>query len=112
MLSELTLRASQMAWQKRRSNSALIASSIRRRWRNSSFSIIQAGAPASAWRWIGKRQTPLPANRPQQRQCHRTDGNGPLKLGAIGYQYPPPMRCVVVVVVWPVGAGTAVDTVV
>src|SRR5207244_6481488 len=31
-------------------------SSIRRRWRNSSSSIIQAAAPGSAWRWIGKRQ--------------------------------------------------------
>src|SRR5438445_12923794 len=56
MLSESTLRASPMAWQRWRSNSVLTANSTRHRWKNSSFSIIPAAAPVSAWRWIGKRR--------------------------------------------------------
>src|SRR5882724_7676821 len=75
MLLESTLRASLMAWQKWRSNLALTANSIRRRWRNSSFSIIPAGAFGSAWRWIGKRQICLLENRGRPKTSRRLNEN-------------------------------------
>src|SRR5437870_6233759 len=58
-----------MAWQRWRSNLALIASSIRRHWKNSSFSIIPAAALGSAWPWIGKRQIYRAANQPEAKAC-------------------------------------------
>ena len=62
-LLESILPGNRMAWRKWRSNSALIANSIRRRWRNLSFSIIPAVAHEFAWPWIGKRRICRLANR-------------------------------------------------
>src|SRR4051794_24972995 len=59
-LLALTPRVSPMEWQRWRLNLASIASSTRRRSRNSFFSIIPAAAHGSAWQWIGRRQIYLP----------------------------------------------------
>ena len=57
-----TPHVSPMGWQRWRLNLAPIASSTRRRSRNSFFTIIPVAAHGFAWRWIGKQQIYLRGN--------------------------------------------------